>query len=296
MRSFEGDHRAREWVRGGARRAVGMALVVSAGLLVSGCAGAAVRVERGWLPTDRNTTNQTSRIMTMWNGSWIAALAVGVLVWGLTLWCVVAYRRRRGEQGLPLQVRYNLPLEILYTVVPLIMVAVLFYFTARDQVAIAATNVKPDVTIDVVAKQWSWDFNYVNENVYDSGVMAELTGAPGVEREAPTLYLPVNQRVQFNLTSRDVIHSFWIPAFLYKLDVIPGLVNRFQVIPQRIGTFRGKCAELCGEYHSDMLFTVKVVDRADYDAHINQLRAIGQTGQLGTNLGRSHTLELGSNG
>ena len=196
--------------------------------------------------------------------------------------------------------RYNLPLEILYTVVPLIMVAVLFYFTARDQVAIAATNVKPDVTIDVVGKQWSWDFNYVNENVYDSGVMAELTGARRVESELPVLYLPVNERVQFNLTSRDVIHSFWIPAFLYKLDVIPGLVNKFQVIPQRIGTFKGKCAELCGEYHSDMLFTVKVVDRADYDAHISELRAIGQTGQLDTNLGRSTTLELptptGSNG
>jgi len=245
-----------------------MALVVSAGLLVSGCAGAAVRVERGWLPTDRNTTNQTSRIMTMWNGSWIAALAVGVLVWGLTLWCVVAYRRRRGEQGLPLQVRYNLPLEILYTVVPLIMVAVLFYFTARDQVAIAATNVKPDVTIDVVAKQWSWDFNYVNENVYDGGVMAELTGAPGVEREAPTLYLPVNQRVQFNLTSRDVIHSFWIPAFRFKRDMIPGTPGSFRVDVADVAGYypnSGVCAEFCGLDHSSMRFSVRILPPDEFE-------------------------------
>ena len=98
--------------------------------------------------------------------------------------------------------------------------------------------------------------------------------------------LAENQRVQFELTSRDVIHSFWIPAFLYKLDVIPGVRNVFQVVPGRTGTFRGKCAELCGEYHSEMLFNVKVVSEAEYEAYLATLN----NGQLGAEYDRNTNL------
>jgi cytochrome c oxidase subunit II len=167
------------------------------------------------------------------------------------------------------------------------MVGVLFYYTARDQAAIAATDQKPDVTIGVVGKQWAWDFNYLDSDVYETGVQGELDGKPGVEQELPVLYLPVNERIEFRLTSRDVNHSFWIPQFLRKLDLIAGVENRFQEVPKRIGTYQGKCAELCGEYHSEMLFVVKVVSREDYDAHMADLKARGQTGQLDTDLGRS---------
>lgn len=260
------------------------ALVAAA--LLSGCGA---HLETGWLPSTSTTTNQTGRIISLWNGSWIAAWLVGALVWGLILWCVVAYRRRRNDVGFPTQIRYNLPLEILYTVVPLMMIGVLFFFTARDEAAIADVSAKPEVTINVVGKQWAWDFNYVDAQVYEAGIQGQLTGKPGVETQLPTLYLPVGKLVEFQLTSRDVNHSFWIPAFLYKMDVIPGVRNKFQVRPTQIGTYRGKCAELCGEYHSQMLFNVKVVSQADYDAHLQQLRALGQTGQLDSNLGRSHT-------
>jgi cytochrome c oxidase subunit 2 len=225
--------------------------------------------------------------MNLWNGSWIAALAVGVLVWGLIIWCIVAYRRRRTDTGMPAQVRYHLPLEIMYTIIPLMMVGVLFGYTYSAQASEIDTKKTPDVTIGVVAKQWSWDFNYLNSDVYDSGVQGQLTGKPGVEKEIPTLYLPVDKRIQFDLTARDVIHSFWIPAFLMKMDTIPGIQNKFQVTPQKIGDFRGKCAELCGEYHSEMLFNVKVVSEANYEAHLASLRAAGQTGYLPTDLGRS---------
>jgi cytochrome c oxidase subunit 2 len=260
-------------------------------LLLSGCENLAAT---GWLPSTSTTTNQTGRIISLWNGSWIAALFVGVVVWGLIIWCVIAYRRRRDETGLPVQIRYNLPLEIMYTVIPLIMIAVLFFFTARDEAAIADVSAKPDVVINVVGKQWAWDFNYLQQNgqplnTYEVGVQGQLTGRPGVEAELPTLYLPVGRRVQFELTSRDVIHSFWIPAFLYKMDVIPGVRNRFQVVPERTGTFKGKCAELCGEYHSEMLFNVQVVSQAQFDAHMQQLRAEGHVGTLDANLGRSYT-------
>jgi cytochrome c oxidase subunit 2 len=180
--------------------------------------------------------------------------------------------------------------------VPIIMVLVLFYYTDRDMSAIQSVEGEPDLNIQVVGKQWSWDFNYLDDDVYDTGQHEtnvgslteadELDEAPGTSTTLPTLYLPVGKRVEFTLDSRDVIHSFWIPAFLYKQDMIPGRTNTFQVMPTREGTYAGKCAELCGEFHSGMLFNVKVVDQAEYDQHIASLRAAGQTGELGLDLDR----------
>jgi len=221
-----------------------------------------------WLPGARDMTNQTGRITDLWVGSWIAAMVVGVLVWGLILWCLVAYRRRRDDTGLPEQIRYHIPLEIMYTVIPLMMIGVLFFYTAQYQSAIADTSKPADVHINVVGKQWSWNFNYLDSDVYEVGIQGELDleGKPGVEKELPTLYLPVDKRVEFTLQSQDVLHSFWIPAFLYKLDLIPGVTNTFQVVPQKVGDYRGKCYELCGVYHSRMLFNVKVVSPEDFES------------------------------
>lgn len=265
-------------------RILKISAVTSAGaLFLSGCSS---DVQKGWLPTERDTTNHTGRIMDLWVNSWIAALAVGILTWGLILWCIIAYRRRKNETGYPRQLSYNLPLEIFYTAIPLFMVLVLFFFTDRDIRALDARVDDPDVIVDVRGKQWAWDFNYVKEDKYYSGVQVNLDGEEKSQDEFPTLYLPVNKSVELQLNSRDVIHSFWVPAFLYKLDMIPGRTNTFQVVPEREGTYAGKCAELCGEYHSGMLFNVKVVDRAEYDAHIQSLEDAGQTGELGLDLNR----------
>ncbi len=265
------------------------ALGAAVALLTAGCS--VENLERGFLPGEPGITNQTDRIATLWTGSWIAALAVGLLVWGLTVWCVVVYRKRKGDEALPVQLRYHVPLELMYTVVPILMIGVLFFYTQRDMGAIVDTAQEPDVRIGVYGKMWSWDFNYLDDGVWDSGVQAVNDGGPGVEETLPTLYLPVGERVEFTLDSRDVIHSFWIPAFLFKMDVIPGRTNTFQVVPEREGTYQGKCAELCGEYHSDMLFNVAVVSREEYDAHIDELRASGQTGELGDELDRTHSVE-----
>jgi len=231
-------------------------------------------------------TDQSQTIINLWNGSWVAALGVGVLVWGLIIWCMVAYRRKKDDVGLPEQLRYNVPIEILYTVIPLFMIAVLFFYTARDEAALLDTSKSPDVTVNVVGKQWSWDFNYIEAGTYESGTQVELTGQPGVAADLPALYLPVNQRVEFILTARDVIHSFWVPQFLIKMDMLPGKVNKFQVVPTEIGTFQGKCAELCGAYHSQMLFQVKVVSQADYETHMAELKAKGNVGMLDNSLNR----------
>lgn len=265
-----------------------LAAIVGTGLVfLTGCSNA---VTRGWLPTERETTNQTGKIMELWVGSWIAALSIGALVWILVIWCVIAYRRRREDTAMPVQTRYHIPLEILYTVVPIMMVGTLFYYTAKDQAAIQDTSATPDIRVGVIAKQWAWDFNYLDSNVYEHGIQADTTaGKPGVEATLPTLYLPVDKRVQFEITSNDVIHSFWVPAFLYKMDAIPGLNNKFQVIPHRMGSYKGKCSELCGEYHSQMLFNLKVVTQEEYDQRMAELKAKGQIGRINPNLGRAQT-------
>lgn len=263
-------------------------------LFLSGCSA---EVQRGWLPAERDNTNHTGRIIDLWVNSWIAALIIGVITWGLIIWCIVAYRRRRNETGFPRQVSYNLPLEVFYLTIPLFMVLVFFYFTDRDQEAIDARVDNPDVIVDVRAKQWSWDFNYVNEDKYFSGVQANLTGEEGIPETLPTLYLPVNQTVELQLNARDVIHSFWVPAFLQKRDMIPGRTNYITLTPTREGTFDGKCAELCGEFHSEMLFNVAVVSQGEFDAHMATL----EDGQLGEEYDRNSAPDTesetaGSNG
>ncbi len=263
-------------------RRLGLGLAITGVVLsLGGCglAGAQGKLSNGYLP--EGATEGADRVRSLWLGSWIAALAVGGLVWGLTIWCMVAYKRKATDPPLPVQLKYNVPMEILYTIVPIFMIGVLFYYTDRDERALTDTATPPDVVVNVVGKQWSWDFNYVTGNAHEAGTQAQLTGKPGVEETLPTLYIPVNKRVEFQLTANDVIHSFWVPAFLQKLDMIPGRVNTFQVVPTREGTYAGKCAELCGAYHSRMLFNLKVVSQADYDKHIADLKAAGNEGLLG---------------
>jgi cytochrome c oxidase subunit 2 len=250
-------------------------------IVLAGCSQAQLS---GFLPGGPGITNNTSRVTSLWVNSWIVLLAVGVITWGLIIWAAVVYRRRKGQTGLPVQLRYNLPIEIFYTIVPLILVLGFFAFTARDQGAIEANPGHPDVRIEVFGKRWSWDFNYLDEKVYSPGVQVQnrLNPDGSVDlSKLPTLYLPVNKKVQIDIESRDVAHSFWVVDFLYKKDMIPATTNHMYFVPEKIGTYQGKCAELCGEYHADMLFQVKVVSQADYEQQIQALKDLGQTGRLG---------------
>ncbi|WP_413100705.1 cytochrome c oxidase subunit II [Streptomyces sp. Inha503] len=281
---------------------------LAAGLVLATATGCTSKdFPRLGMPTP--VTEEAPRILSLWQGSWAAALATGVLVWGLIIWAVIFHRRSRTKIEVPAQTRYNMPIEALYTVVPIIIVSVLFYFTARDENALLKTSKKPDHVVNVVGYQWSWGFNYMEnvdgstatpkqeakeisaipkrmlnavpkgaEGVYEAGTPGERnpqTGNPG-----PTLWLPKGESVQFILTSRDVIHSFWVVPFLMKMDVIPGHTNRFEVTPNREGTFKGKCAELCGVDHSRMLFNVKVVSPERYQQHLKELAKKGQTGYI----------------
>jgi len=263
------------------RRLRWVAIPVVAGLALA-LAGCTPEQLRGYLPGEPGITNHTDRITSLWTGSWIVLLAVGVVTWSLIIWAAVVYRRRKGQSGLPVQLRYNLPIEIFYTVVPLILVLGFFAFTARDQQAIESPN-DPEVKIEVFGKRWGWDFNYTDEDVYLAGIQAQEDPQTNyVDTDLlPTLYLPVGKRVEIKIESRDVAHSFWIIDFLYKKDMIPGKSNYMYFVPEKTGEYEGKCAELCGEYHSLMLFKVKVVEQAEYDDYIESLREAGNEGQLG---------------
>ncbi|WOF21822.1 cytochrome c oxidase subunit II [Microbacterium betulae] len=263
-------------------------VIAAAAVALAGCTPTELN---GYLPgfdeSGIPATNQTERVASLWVGSWVAALVVGIITWGLMLWAMVVYRRRKGQTGLPVQLRYNMPIEIFFTSVPLILVLGLFAFTARDQAVIEEPHADPDVEITAIAKQWAWDFQYEGEaedgsdTVWTMGIQAQ-TDADGTvdEDQIPTLVLPVNERVTIDLQSRDVIHSFWIIDFLYKKDMYIGHDNSWSFIPTREGEYKGKCAELCGEYHSMMLFNVKVVSAEEYAAYLDELDAKGQTGDI----------------
>lgn len=262
-------------------------LATSLVLLLTGCTD---QIARGFLPGVPGVTNHTDRITGLWTTAWIVLWLVGIIAWGLMAWAIVVYRRRKGETGMPAQLRYNNPIEVLFTVIPLILVIGFFAFTARDIAAIEKPTENPDVVIEVIGKQWSWDFNYVDANVYESGIQAQFEGQTGVSETLPALYLPVGKTVQLDLSSRDVIHSFWVIDFLYKKDMFPGKTNHMYFTPQVEGTYVGRCAELCGEYHSMMLFQVKVVSQAEYDTYLASLAAKGQSGQLDSSFDRNQNL------
>lgn len=270
---------------------VAVPLAVTAGLALAGCTP---QQQRGFLPGEEGITNHTDGITSLWVSSWIVLLGVGLITWGLILWATIAYRRRKGQTGMPVQLRYNMPIETFFTVVPVILILGFFGFTAVEGEKIIARPA-PEVVIDVYGKRWAWDFNYIDaqnekNSVYFQGVQVEKD--PDAEQQGsikqstmPVLYLPVGKQVELRLNSRDVIHSFWVVEFLQKMDMIPGKeganVNYMSFIPEKEGTYMGKCAELCGEYHSAMLFEVKVVSEAEYNKYLESLRAEGNVGLIG---------------
>jgi cytochrome c oxidase subunit II len=241
--------------------AVGAAVL----LLTTGCRSSAF-TRLGMLPP---VTKQGKVTLALWQGSWIAAFAVGILVWGAIIYAVIFFRKRSNR--VPQQVRYNLPIEILYTVVPFFMIGVLFFFTARDENYIDSLPPNPQVVVNVTGFQWSWEFQYPQYKVPHSEyrMVTELGemwngDTPGNEGQLPLLEIPIGETVRFNLTSTDVVHSFWIVPFEFKRDVIPDHPNHFQVTPTAAYSGVGRCTELCGVYHSRMLFNVKIVPAAQF--------------------------------
>jgi len=209
-------------------------------------------------------TDQADDIERVWNAVLVAAIVVGVLVVGLVCYIVMRYRRR--SSTLPRQLRENIPVEIAYTIVPLLIVAALFTVTfvsvrAIDDVADAEDT---DLVVDVTAFQWQWRFEYPDGAV-------TITGTDDV---IPELVLPASSTVRFELHAVDVIHSFWIPGFRFKRDMFPGRTGSFSVdVGEEIGTYAGLCAEFCGLDHHKMDFAVRVVPADDFERWLDERRS-----------------------
>ena len=237
------------------------AVLVSAGLLLlPGCSS------NFGLP--ESVTEQGDAVSDVWRFFVLAAAAVGALVWGLILWSVFRYKRRSDE--LPKQTLYNIPMEILYTTVPLMLVAVLFTVSIRGTEQVVERVEEPDLTVDITGFQWQWRFDYPEEGVV----------VVGETDEQAELVVPVDATVRVNLTSTDVIHSFWLPEFMVKVDAIPHRINEFDMKVTRAGTFdSGRCVEYCGLNHDDMRFTVRAVPQSEFDAWVAEESANLQSGE-----------------
>lgn len=208
-------------------------------------------------------TEAGDRTRTLWQILFSAAVGVGVLVWGLIAWSVVRYRRRDGDE-IPDQDGYNIPVEVLYTVLPIIAVFAIFVATVLVQRENTGLSTQPDVVVEVTGFQWQWRFAYPGEGVTITG-----TSEPG---SLPEIVLPVDRTIRFELVSTDVIHSFWVPRFLTKRDLIPGIDNAIDVHPTETGTYDGRCAEYCGLDHARMGFVVRVVSEGEYERWLETAR------------------------
>jgi cytochrome c oxidase subunit 2 len=193
-------------------------------------------------------------------GDWLVFLAASVVVAAVVYACILSalllWRRR--SEALPPQFSGNGPLEIAGAAVSLLLVAGLFYVTYRRELPVDAVAPHPSRVIEVVAFRWSWEFDYPAAGIH-------IVGTP---QRPPQLVLPQGESTQISLRSVDVNHSFWVPAFLFKRDAIPGMVNRFDITPVKSGTFRGLCTQFCGLDHTLMTFTVRVVPPPAYRAWI----------------------------
>ncbi|MGN6607319.1 MAG: aa3-type cytochrome oxidase subunit II [Jatrophihabitans sp.] len=257
-------------------------------VVLTGCSAAdwEKRLRFGW-PT--GVTRQATEMRVLWTWAGVAALALGVFVWGLMFWASVRYRQKRSTNTdyIPRQTKYNLTIELAGVVIPFIIIGVLFYRTAVVEDNVNHLTKNPDVRVQVDAFKWNWEFEYIQNHgqatTYGSGdpsANAPLSTV-GSDQEIPVLVIPVNERVRFDEHSYDVIHSFWVPEFLFKRDVIPFYTdkttrdNQFEITPTHTGSFVGRCAELCGTYHAEMNFEVRVVTADQFQAYLDALKSIG---------------------
>jgi cytochrome c oxidase subunit 2 len=265
--SLPGHRRRSRW------RRWATALAIGAPLALGGC---------NFYPTygaSRGATTQGQETFKLYSGMMTTGIIVGGLVFLLILWVVLRYRKRSDE--MPRQFHENVPIEILYTVIPVIIVGFLFFFTVLTEnnvdaiVPVNATTTAsgtPVVDVRVTAFQWGWRFDYPGLNV---GVAGETTNGPN--NHGPQMVVPVGETVQVTLVSDDVIHGFYVRDFNFSRYALPGVTNFFDLDVLHTGTYNGQCTQICGLYHSEMLFSVRAVTPSAFSQWVSVEAATGHT-------------------
>jgi cytochrome c oxidase subunit 2 len=250
------ERRRRQWAAG-RQWALAGAATLAAATAIAGCGG------NLGLPT--SATTQGDEVVSVWRVFLIGAVLIAALIWGLVFYSVLRYRHR-GDTTVapPRQKQYNLPLEVFYTTVPVLIVAGLFAITVRADNTLNAVERNPgDLEVRVIGFQWQWQFDYPQYGFKSQG-SAQF---------GPELVLPVGRSVVFRLEADDVNHSFWVPEFLEKRDLIPGVDNSLEVMVKEPGRWTGRCAEYCGLNHWTMKFCVRAVPPDEFDAWVSRSQA-----------------------
>ena len=215
-------------------------------------------------------TEQGKAIYDTYNLFLYIAAVVFAVVSGLVIWSVIRYRRRGDE--LPQQTHGNTALELTWTLIPTLIVLLLFVVTIRTQDKVLEPSARPALTVDVTAFQWSWRFTY-------EGSGAEVVGSRG---NVPEMVVPVGQPVRIKLRSADVVHSFYVPRTLFKRQAIPGVTSEFDLTFQEVGVYPGQCTQFCGLAHAEMLFRVRVVSQGEFQSWLATATRSGAPGRPGT--------------
>lgn len=259
---------------GSGRGRIAPALAITVGVLaLAGCNAPTFGEFRG-------STTQGQDEFKLWVFMFVAGLVVAAFVWGLIFWTVLRHRRRGDE--IPRQVREHIPLEIAYTIVPLIVVLAIFYFTVVTENRVDAISSHPDQVVTVTAYQWGWQFSYQGGHKVTIATSEEPGPAGSAalpsSSQYPQLMLPLGETVEIDLESDDVAHSLWVPAFNFSRMALPGHLNQFDFTPTQLGVFDGRCNQYCGLYHSEMLFSVKVMKPAAFKSWLASTSAAQAAG------------------
>ena len=198
-------------------------------------------------------STQASALAQDWVIFTCGALGLAALVWGLIIFAAIRFRQTKNNPEPRTQNANNTALEIAWTIAPLVIVIGLFAYTYHIEAGVEALAADAPVRVSVTGFRWGWTFAY--------GGGQALTGN---SLHPPELVLPVGETAAVTVTSSDVIHSFWIPDMLFKRDAVPGRTSTFDLTPNRLGTYIGRCGEFCGLNHALMTFTVRVVSPEDY--------------------------------
>jgi cytochrome c oxidase subunit II len=227
-------------------------LLALAAMAVAGCLPSAV-------------TRQGRVVNDLWSQFLVPALAVAAIVWGLTTFAILRYRRRDATSAdLPRQISGDRRFEIAWTVIPIATVLVLFGLTV-SALARIDERTAGGINVSITAFRWQWQVDYPDDGV-------SIAGLPDAPAE---MVVPVGEPVHVTLSSPDVVHSFYVPLFLFKRDATPGRPTEFEFTVEEVGSYRGQCAEFCGVGHAAMSLTVLAVSRAEYETWLAQQRSAG---------------------